>query len=124
MALAGGLAFLDLEDEVPYGGEGKVRAVAEDGVARTGKLHQAGGLRRQPAAVMTLRSGDGPLSVPLPQKLGLALLEFRVRNDAPVSQIGQLGQLIGGALALCLEPLIPAGRLILRGVSCRDLLSG
>jgi hypothetical protein len=46
MALAGGLTFLDLEDEVSYGREGKVWAVAEDGVARTGKLHQAGGLRR------------------------------------------------------------------------------
>jgi hypothetical protein len=45
-ALAGGLAFLDLEDEVFYGREGKVWAVAEDGVAGTGKLHQAGGLRR------------------------------------------------------------------------------
>ena len=44
--LAAGLAFLDLEDEVSYGREGKVWAVAEDGVARTGKLHQAGGLRR------------------------------------------------------------------------------
>ena len=44
--LAGGLAFLDLEDEVSYGREGEVWAVAEDGVARTGKLHQAGGLRR------------------------------------------------------------------------------
>jgi hypothetical protein len=44
--LAGGLAFLDLEDEVSCGREGKVWAVAEDGVARTGKLHQAGGLRR------------------------------------------------------------------------------
>jgi hypothetical protein len=47
--LAGGLAFLDLEDEVSYGREGEVWAVAEDGVARTGKLHQAGGLRRQSA---------------------------------------------------------------------------
>jgi DNA ligase (NAD+) len=44
--LACGLAFLDLEDEVSYGREGEVWAVAEDGVARTGKLHQAGGLRR------------------------------------------------------------------------------
>ena len=47
--LAGGLACLDLEDEVSYGREGKVRAVAEDGVASTGKTYQAGGLRRQPA---------------------------------------------------------------------------
>jgi hypothetical protein len=45
-ALAGGLAFVDLEDEVSYGREGKVWAVAEDGVASTGKRQQAGGLRR------------------------------------------------------------------------------
>ena len=47
--LAGGLACLDLEDEVSYGREGEVWAVAEDGVASAGKRHQAGGLRRQPA---------------------------------------------------------------------------
>jgi len=45
-ALAGGLACIDLEDEVSYGREGEVWAVAEDDVASTGKLHQAGGLRR------------------------------------------------------------------------------
>jgi hypothetical protein len=45
--LAGGLACIDLEDEVSYGREGEVRAVAEDGVASTGKRHHAGGLRRQ-----------------------------------------------------------------------------
>jgi hypothetical protein len=44
--LAGGLACIDLEDEVSYGREGEVWAVAEDGVASAGKLHQAGGLRR------------------------------------------------------------------------------
>ena len=49
MALAGGLACLDLEDEVSYGREGEVWAVAEDGVASTGKTHQASGLRRQAA---------------------------------------------------------------------------
>ena len=47
--LAGGSACPDLEDEVSYGREGEVWAVAEDGVARTGQAHQAGGLRRQPA---------------------------------------------------------------------------
>jgi hypothetical protein len=44
--LAGGPACIDLEDEVSYGREGEVWAVAEDGVASAGKLHQAGGLRR------------------------------------------------------------------------------
>ena len=34
---AGGLAFPDLGDEGLDGGEGEVRAVAEDGVTRTGK---------------------------------------------------------------------------------------
>ncbi len=45
----GDLGKTPLEDEVSYGREGKVWAVAEDGVASTGKTHQAGGLRRQPA---------------------------------------------------------------------------
>jgi hypothetical protein len=47
--LAGGPACPDLEDEVSYGREGEVWAVAENGVASTGKTHQAGGLRRQSA---------------------------------------------------------------------------
>ena len=44
---AGVLAFADLGDEVPDGGEGEVRAVSEDGVTRSGKAHQAGGVGRQ-----------------------------------------------------------------------------
>jgi ketosteroid isomerase-like protein len=36
-------------DEVPDRREGEVRAVAEDGVARTGQVSQAGRSRRQPA---------------------------------------------------------------------------
>jgi len=44
---AGVLAFADLGDEVPDGGEGEVRAVAEGGVTRPGKGHQAGGAGRQ-----------------------------------------------------------------------------
>ena len=36
----------------------------------------------------------------------------------------QLDQLIGAALAVRFEPLIPAGRLILRRVSRHDLLPG
>ena len=46
---AGGLACPDLGGKAPYGRESKVRAVAEDGVARARKAHQAGGLRRQVA---------------------------------------------------------------------------
>jgi hypothetical protein len=46
---AGGLASLELKYEVSYGREGEVWAVAEDGVASTGKTHQAGGLRGQAA---------------------------------------------------------------------------
>jgi len=45
----GGLACPDLRGQAPYGRESEVRAVAEDGVARAGKAHPAGGLRRQPA---------------------------------------------------------------------------
>jgi Polyketide cyclase / dehydrase and lipid transport len=41
---AGVLAFADLGDEVPDGGEGEVRAVAEDGVTRSRKSHEAGGV--------------------------------------------------------------------------------
>jgi len=44
---AGVLAFADLGDEVPDGGEGEVWAVSEDGVTRSGKAHQAGGVGRQ-----------------------------------------------------------------------------
>src|SRR5215468_5938209 len=44
---AGVLAFADLGDEVPDGGEGEVRAVPEGGVTRSGKAHQAGGAGRQ-----------------------------------------------------------------------------
>src|SRR5215471_18752628 len=44
---AGVLAFADLGDEGPDGGEGEVRAVAEDGVTRSGKARQAGGAGRQ-----------------------------------------------------------------------------
>ena len=43
---AGGVAFPDLGDEVPDGGEGEVRAVAEDGVTRSGKSHEAGAGRQ------------------------------------------------------------------------------
>src|SRR5580704_19435945 len=71
-----------------------------------------------------MAASPGPPGISLPQKLSLALLEFRVCDDTPVSQIGQLGQFISAVLALRLEPLIPAEPLILRGVSCRDLLSG
>ena len=39
----------DLGGKAPDGRESEVRAVAEDGVARAGKTHQAGGLGRQPA---------------------------------------------------------------------------
>src|SRR5580700_11802563 len=46
-ASACGLAFPDLGDEVPDGRESEVRAVTEDGVARAGKAHQAGGFRWQ-----------------------------------------------------------------------------
>lgn len=44
---AGGVAFADLGDEGLDGGEGEVRAVAEDGVTRPGKSHEAGGAGRQ-----------------------------------------------------------------------------
>src|SRR5215472_1649474 len=44
---AGVLAFADLGDEGLDGGEGEVRAVAEDGVTRSGKSHEAGGAGRQ-----------------------------------------------------------------------------
>lgn len=41
------LAFPDLGDEVPDSRESEVWAVTEDGVARAGKAHQAGGFRWQ-----------------------------------------------------------------------------
>jgi len=44
---AGGVAFPDLGDKGLDGGEGEVRAVAEDGVTRPGKSHEAGGAGRQ-----------------------------------------------------------------------------
>ena len=44
---AGGAAFPDLGDKGLDGGEGEVRAVAEDGVTRPGKSHEAGGVGRQ-----------------------------------------------------------------------------
>jgi hypothetical protein len=44
---AGGVAFPDLGDKGLDGGEGEVRAVAEDGVTCPGKSHQAGGAVRQ-----------------------------------------------------------------------------
>jgi len=43
----GGVAFRDLGDKGLDGGEREVRAVAEDGVTRSGKSHQAGGAVRQ-----------------------------------------------------------------------------
>ena len=49
VSTACGLAFRDLGDEVPYSRESEVRAVTEDGVARAGKAHEAGGFRRQVA---------------------------------------------------------------------------
>ena len=42
-----GVAFRDLGDKGPDRGEGEVRAVAEDGVTRPGKSHEAGGVGRQ-----------------------------------------------------------------------------
>ncbi len=39
--------FPELGDEVPDSRESEVRAVTEDGVARAGKAHEAGGFRRQ-----------------------------------------------------------------------------
>ena len=44
---AGGVALPDLGDKSLDGGEGEVRAVAEDGVTRPGKSHEAGGAGRQ-----------------------------------------------------------------------------
>jgi hypothetical protein len=44
---AGGVAFPDLGGKGLDGGEGEVRAVAEDGVTRPGKSHEAGGAGRQ-----------------------------------------------------------------------------
>ena len=44
---AGRVAFPDLGDKGLDGGEGEVRAVAEDGVTRPGKSHEAGGAGRQ-----------------------------------------------------------------------------
>ena len=45
---AGGVAFPDLGGKGLDGGEGEVRAVAEDGVTRPGKSHEAGGAGREP----------------------------------------------------------------------------
>ena len=45
-------------------------------------------------------------------------------DDAMGVAADQLDQLIGAALTVRFEPLIPAGRLILRRVSRRDLLPG
>ena len=44
---AGVLAFPDLGDKGLDGGEGEVWTVAEDGVTRLGKSHEAGGAGRQ-----------------------------------------------------------------------------
>jgi hypothetical protein len=44
---AGGVAFPDLGGKGLDGGEGEVGAVAEDGVTRPGKSHEAGGAGRQ-----------------------------------------------------------------------------
>lgn len=44
-----GMAFPGLGDKGLDGGEGEVRAVAEDGVTCPGKSHEAGGASREPA---------------------------------------------------------------------------
>jgi hypothetical protein len=49
---------------------------------------------------------------------------LRSGDDAMGVAADQLDQLIGAALTVRFEPLIPAGRLILRRVSRRDLLPG